>query len=121
MANSITSSRYIEDNYIEPYDYFSNSHFQPLAFEAYDNIYRDAEGPSKFSCSKTFITNFKNKYCISSRLAHFKERNDNLNENVNYEEFDFFKAQIRSIIENAQINKEPVVNADDTGIQILIN
>ncbi|KAK8841441.1 hypothetical protein M9Y10_027058 [Tritrichomonas musculus] len=67
------------------------------------------------------LTDFKNKYYILSRLAHFKERNDNLNENVNSEEFDFFKAHIRSIIENAQINKELVVNADETGFQILPN
>lgn len=114
-------AEYIEDNYIEPHNYFSNSQFQTLAFEAYDNIYRDAEDPPNFSCSKTFITDFKNKYCISSRLAHFKERKENLNlnENVNNEEIDFFKAQIRSVIENAQINKEPVVNADETGFQIL--
>ena len=116
-------AEYIEDNYIEPHNYFSNSQFQTLAFEAYDNIYRDAEDPLNFSCSKTFITDFKNKYCISSRLAHFKERKENLNlnENVNNEEIDFFKAQIRSVIENAQINKEPVVNADETGFQILPN
>ncbi|KAK8887271.1 hypothetical protein M9Y10_038309, partial [Tritrichomonas musculus] len=103
-------AEYIEDNYIEPHNYFSNSQFQALVFEAYDNIYRDAEDSPDFSCSKTFITDLKNKYCISSRLAHFKERKEilNLNENVYNKEIGFFKAQIRSVIENAQINKKPI-------------
>lgn len=112
---------YIEDNYIEPHNYFSNSQFQTLAFEAYDNVYRDAENPPKFNCSKTFITDFKNKFNISSRLAHFKERNENFKEKDNLEEIDIFKAQIQSVIEKARENNEPVVNADETGFQILPN
>ena len=50
---------YIEDNYIEPKGYFSNSQFQNLAFETYDNIYRENKKPPNFVCINNFISKFK--------------------------------------------------------------
>lgn len=112
---------YIEDNYISQGNYFSDGHFQSLAFEAYDNIYRNIKDPPPFQCSESFIYKFKEKYHISSRLAHFKEREPNFNSIDNSEEINTFKATIESVIENARINNEPVLNADETGFQIFPN
>lgn len=112
---------YIEDNYIEPHNYFSNSQFQTLAFEAYDNIYRNQENPPNFCCSKNYISKFKNKYDISSRLAHFKERDIKISQDDMSEEIALFRSNIQTIIEEAQKNGEPVLNGDETGFQILPN
>ncbi len=112
---------YIEDNYINPGNYFSDGHFQSLAFEAYDNIYRNTDDPPPFQCSESFIYKFKQKYGISSRLAHFKEREPNFNSIENSEDINIFKATIQSVIEKARQNNEPVLNADETGFQIFPN
>lgn len=112
---------YIEDNYINTNGYFSNAQFQTLAFEAYDNIYKNVEKPPNFNCSKHFISDFKNKFNVSSRLAHFKERKENYTQNNAEEDIELFKATIKSVIEDANQKGEPVINADETGFQILPN
>ena len=89
---------YIEDNYIEPKGYFSNAQFQTLAFEVYDNLYRDSEDPPILVCSKNIISKFKTKYNVSSRLVHFKERNENYSEKVISEDINIFRATINLVI-----------------------
>lgn len=85
------------------------------------NIYKNVENPPNFNCSKHFISDFKNKFDVSSRLAHFKERNENYTQNNSVEDIEIFKATIKSVIEDANQKGEPVINADETGFQILPN
>ena len=65
--------------------------------------------------------NLKKIYNVSSRLAHFKDRREDYSENDFTEDINIFRETIQSLIENAHRNGEPVVNADETGFQILPN
>lgn len=112
---------YIDMNYISEGEYFSDKEFQTLAFEAFEMIHGNDDEIPNFSCSAHFIHNFKERHDVSSRLAHFKQRNaPKTNENVS-EEINSFKATVQSIIEQARLNGEPVINGDETGFQILPN
>lgn len=72
-------ANYINLNYMDPGNYFSGLHFQSLAFETYDSIFKDDLDTPMFSCSSSFIQDFKKRNKISSRLAHFRQRLVDLN------------------------------------------
>lgn len=110
---------YINTNYIQQGKYFSDSAFQTVAFEAFDEIYKDSDNIQKFQCSSHFIFDFKNRHRISSRLAHFRQRPVNKTQEQTDEEINDFKSQVRNLIQSKQNTNEPVINADETGFQIL--
>lgn len=110
---------YIDTNYIQQGKYFSDSAFQTVAFEAFDEIYKDSDNIPKFQCSSHFIFDFKNRHRISSRLAHFRQRPVNKTQEQIDEEINDFKSQVRNLIQSKQNTNEPVINADETGFQIL--
>ena len=94
-------------------------HFQSLAFETYDSIFKDDLDPPKFSCSSSFIQDFKKRNKISSRLAHFRQRPVDISKEKIQLDIDIFKSQVISIIPNIKSTDEPVINCDETGFQIL--
>ena len=106
-------SDYITDNYIKPGYYFPDKEFQNVMFRAYnmdDSITKD------FHCSPGFISDFKNRHRFCSRKAHPKKRPER---ELTTENIEVFIAQIKSLIETARKNNEPVVNGDETGWRIL--
>ena len=109
-------SLFIEENYINPGYYFPDSGFKELIFHAYnenDEIKRD------FHCSPGFIRDFKVRNGFSSRLAHIKKRPD-IDKNTNPESIiETFIQNVRNLIIEASERGEVVVNADETGWQIL--
>lgn len=109
-------SEYIEDNYITPGYYFPDSSFKDIIFQTYlesENIKRD------FHCSPGFIRDFKVRNRFSSRLAHIKKRPDVEQDQNGKSKIDAFIEKVRNVIIESADNDEPVVNADETGWQIL--
>ena len=109
-------SMFIEENYIKTGYYFPDSGFKDLMFHAYnenDDIKKD------FHCSPGFISDFKARNRFSSRLAQIKKRPD-IEKNANGKSIiDTFIQNVRDIINEANEKGEVVVNADETGWQIL--
>lgn len=67
---------YIDINYILKGNYFSDKEFQTLTFKAFEMIHRDDVEIPNFSYSAHFTHDFKERHDASSRLAHFKQRNE---------------------------------------------
>lgn len=112
---------YIDANYISEGNYFSDSQFQTVVFDAFNLIHEDDLEIPNFNCSAHFIHDFKTRHNVSSKMAHFKQRSKNNPKSDNTYVIDEFKATIQSVIENARLKGEPVVNGDETGFQILPN
>ena len=106
-------SDYIIENYISTGSYFPDKEFKNIMFHAYnmeDDITRD------FHSSPHFIVDFKDRHRFSSRRAHPKKRPE---KELSIEDQEIFIAKVKSIISDAIIKDEPVVNADETAWRIL--
>lgn len=117
QENSIVE--YIDEVYIKLGKYFPDFFFQSLIFEAYDDIYQNSPTAPHFQCSPGFIQDFKERHRISSRIAHFRQRPINKSEQKILQEIELFKSKIKTLIEKARNSEEPVINADESGFQIL--
>lgn len=106
-------SDYIIENYISTGSYFPDKEFKNIMFHAYnmeDDITRD------FHSSPHFIVDFKDRHRFCSRRAHPKKRPE---KELSIEDQEIFIAKVKSIISDAIIKDEPVVNADETAWRIL--
>ena len=112
-------SEHIVEVYCKAGRYFPDFAFQSLAFEFYDEIYRDDPSPPAFNCSAGFIHDFKKRNNFSSRLAHFRQRPMEKNDQEINKEIENFKLLIKNLIEKSRSSNEPVINSDETGFQIL--
>ena len=88
-------------------------------FKSFDDEYPDPTTSPKFECSTGFISDFKRKHRISLRTAHFRQTPFNKEDSEIEKEIAIFKSQVSDIIEKARNSEEPVLNADETGFQIL--
>ena len=104
---------YIYTNYISKNIFFSDKQFVSIAYDFFFKFY--PEGEKKFECSSHFISDFKKRHRISSRLAHYKRRkNIDIYPEIKIETIETFTVQINSLIEYAKIHDETVINADET-------
>ena len=86
---------YINQNYIKPEYYFSNSMVQTLIFDAYDEVYADQIVHQRFNSSiPGFINDFKSRNNISSRIVYFGQKPININEEDLNIKIESFKKQI---------------------------
>ena len=112
-------SDHIIEVYIKTGRYFPDFMFQSLAFDFYEEIYQNSPSAPEFNCSKGFIYDFKNRNKFSSRLAHFRQRPISKSQEKINKEIEDFKSQVRDLIKISEETDEPVVNADETGFQVL--
>lgn len=112
-------TEYIVEVYIKTGRYFPDFAFQSLAFQLYDDIYENSLNAPSFNCSSGFINDFKNRNKFSSRLAHFRQRPISKSQKKINQEIDNFKSLVTQLINDSKNSNEPVINADETGYQIL--
>ena len=111
--------QYIDLNYIKMGKYFSDFYFETIIYNAFDEIYPNPKTAPKFECSPGFISDFKNRHRLSSRLAHFRQRPVNKTEEQIEIEIQSFRSQVSNLIEKVRNTNEVVLNADETGFQVL--
>lgn len=108
----------IYNEYISKNIFFSDKQFISIAYDKFFEFYPDGE--KVFECSSHFISDFKKRHQISSRLAHYKRRkNIDIYPEIKIDTIETFTVQINSLIEYAKIHDEPVINADETAWYIL--
>ena len=86
---------------------------------AFNEIYPDLKKAPRFECNPGFISDFKNRNNISSRLAHFRQRPLNKKEADIKKEIQKFWSDINDLIQKVRNTDEVVLNPDETGFQIL--
>lgn len=111
--------QYIKTNFIQKGNYFSDFYFESVIYNAFNEIYPDPKKAPRFECSPGFINDFKNRNKISSRLAHFRQRPLDKNETDIENEIQIFRSEINELIQKVSNSNEVVLNADETGFQIL--
>ena len=117
QENNLTE--HIIEVYIKTNRYFPDFAFQSLAFQFFDEIYKNTPDPPKFNCSAGFINDFKNRNRFSSRLSHFRQRPLTKSQIKIQKEIDDFRSLVSQLINHSKSSNEPIINADETGYQIL--